>query len=478
MVALTTALATSQISDCQLRARVPTPPVDALVDSLAEVTRDDQGAIVEVVFHQHSKLTSKSLDQLQNLGHLKRLSLGSRQLTNEHLVHVAGLVSLESLGLSQANITDDGVAHLSKLVKLQSLQLDGCRKLTDGCLLHLKTLPALRELHLGETRITVAGVRTLSGRQFTDLKLPTELYVDKCLGPYLEAIEPATELDLSGWTLSDEGMPELARQPQLKSLVLPGGWRREKLITDAGLVHLRRLSKLESLSLAETNINGAGLRHLSALQHLKSLDLAGTKVLDEHMTHLEQLTTLESLRLAFCQEITDAGLTPLSRMSRLRHLNLGVYPGNSKLTDKGLLHLAGMTQLRELYLTDMPVTDVGLGHLETIPGLELLWLGGCMKITDRGLASVATINSLKWINLNDCSAVSGAGVLLVQQKLPDCEVSHNTTITWMHHNAWWVKPTGYGIPFVLALLVVPLVRKRQASKKSPESIKHREADTP
>ncbi len=49
-------------------------------------------------------------------------------------------------------------------------------------------------------------------------------------------------------------------------------------MTDAGLVHLRRLTKLELLLLDHTPVSDAGLEHLKGLTALRSLDLSETRV--------------------------------------------------------------------------------------------------------------------------------------------------------------------------------------------------------
>jgi len=53
-----------------------------------------------------------------------------------------------------------------------------------------------------------------------------------------------------------------------------------KAIADAGLVHLRGLTRLEELDLADTRITDAGLVHLRHLTGLKELWLRRTKVTD------------------------------------------------------------------------------------------------------------------------------------------------------------------------------------------------------
>ena len=61
-------------------------------------------------------------------------------------------------------------------------------------------------------------------------------------------------------------------------------------------MHLTKLSRLQNLSLKNTDVSDAGLEHLIRIRFLNSLNLGGTKVTDDGLT---QLTT---------------GLTNLSRL--------------------------------------------------------------------------------------------------------------------------------------------------------------------
>ena len=452
-------------------------PETRLERALATLNRDDAGHVVEVLFHHHTRLSDKVLATLRHLEHLQRLGLGSPQFTDRHLSHIEDLQQLKSLGLTQTKITDEGLARLARLKSLEDLRLDGCRQVTDRGLAELAGLKSLAKLNLADTGVTTEGLKQLAGRNFMVLKLPAGSYIDDGLAPYLNAIAPRSDLDLSEWSLSDEGLVHLANQQQLKSLVLPGGWRREQLVSDEGLVHLGGLVNLETLSLAETNIDGSGLRHLTGLSNLKSLDLAGTRLVDQHMIHLEQLESLESVRLAYCQQITARGLASLARLGQITKLNLGVYPGNTKITDAGLVHISELTQLHELHLTDMPVTDAGLKQLEQLEKLKQLWLDGCMKISDAGLTSVATLEELEWVNLNDCPDITAAGVLALQKALPECEVSHGTSITWMTINGWWYQPTIIGVPVGLLLLLCGglALRRRWRSRGAAAGVSGPEA---
>ena len=101
-------------------------------------------------------------------------------------------------------------------------------------------------------------------------------------------------------------------------------------ITDAGLVNLKGLTKLESLALWDTQITDAGLVHLKGLTKLESLELWGSQITDAGLVNLKGLTKLESLVLSHTQ-ITDAGLVHLKGLANLKYLNLL----STQVTDEG-----------------------------------------------------------------------------------------------------------------------------------------------
>ena len=75
-------------------------------------------------------------------------------------------------------------------------------------------------------------------------------------------------------------------------------------VTDAGLKHLKGLTKLERLYLSDTKVTDAGLMHLTGLTKLKTLSLRNTKVTDAGLEHLKGLTELQTLELN-STEVTD-----------------------------------------------------------------------------------------------------------------------------------------------------------------------------
>jgi len=59
-------------------------------------------------------------------------------------------------------------------------------------------------------------------------------------------------------------------------------------ITDEGLVHLKALTGLQSLSLSGNKITDAGLVHLKGLTKLQVLGLRGTQVTDQGVADLKK----------------------------------------------------------------------------------------------------------------------------------------------------------------------------------------------
>ena len=105
----------------------------------------------------------------------------------------------------------------------------------------------------------------------------------------VEDIENLSE-DTDGvfvFELNDEKLSAIARRlPKVRHLVADGNTG----VTDAGLVHLKEFSALESLDLEWSKITDAGLSSIAAVQSLQWVDLG------------------------FCNGITEQGASELQRI--------------------------------------------------------------------------------------------------------------------------------------------------------------------
>lgn len=161
---------------------------------------------------------------------------------------------------------------------------------------------------------------------------------------------------------SDADLLELQDLPALRTLYLSGAH-----VTDAGMAHLKGLTKLQWLRLPP-RVTDAGLAHLKGLTQLQGLDLGGTRITDAGLAYLEELAQLRSLSLFFTR-VTDAGLVHLKNLTRLEWLELR----RTQITDGGLVHLRELKQLQKLDLSGTRVTEAGAAALRgALPGISIL----------------------------------------------------------------------------------------------------------
>jgi beta-lactamase regulating signal transducer with metallopeptidase domain/Leucine-rich repeat (LRR) protein len=234
-------------------------------------------------------------------------------------------------------------------------------------------------------------------------------------------------LGLGGNPITDAGLMPLKGMTRLESLRL--FWSPQ--VTDAGLVHLRSLSGLRSLDLRSPKLTDAGLvqlldalpglqelalweplitekglQHLQSLPGLRTLALSNIPITNAGLQHL---TSLRKLDLSFGRsfgQITDTALAPLKDLTTLRELTLNLEFSN--VTDAGLAPLKDVSALRKLDLWGTKITDAGLAHLKGLSELRELWLNGCTSITDAGLAHLKGLTKLQSLRLNGCEQVTGA----------------------------------------------------------------------
>jgi Leucine Rich repeat len=181
---------------------------------------------------------------------------------------------------------------------------------------------------------------------------------------------------------ADSVMAQVARLNRTQVLGLG-----RSMISDSELARIDgNLTHLLRVNLAGTRVTDAGLVHLQTLTKLDLLDLSGTQVSDAGLVHLQGLTKLDNLDLSETQ-VSDAGLPHLRKLQNISFLNLG----RTRVSDAGLIHLASLSKLSSLYLTGTRVTDAGLAHLKGLVRLSQLSLRGT-KVTDAGLKMLEQVS--------------------------------------------------------------------------------------
>jgi len=161
-----------------------------------------------------------------------------------------------------------------------------------------------------------------------------------------------TVVDLAG---DDAELEALQGLPNLLG-VCTNGWGANyylsSKITNAGLVHIEPLQRLDTLAVCGPNITDDGLTHLEGLHELDDLELAGERITNAGLVHLQSLHKLTKLTL--CCNISDEGMKLLMPLTNLTNLSSRGLP-NDSVKNKIYNALREPTQLE---FVDTPLVDV------------------------------------------------------------------------------------------------------------------------
>ena len=234
----------------------------------------------------------------------------------EHLGHIS---TLESLNIISTKFDDTWMPHIAKLTNLKTLRFTNNGPLTDSGMEQLAGLKNLESFSFVGTKITGMAYAKFAG--FSKL----------------------IKVSHRGSSINDEGLKELCDHlPNLESISLA-----HAKFTDAGAVHLAKLTKLKGFEIGTSNATPASLKHIQALP-LESLQLGEGFDKSEALPMITGIKTLKRLTLTNCKTTTDDYLTVLATMTHLQSLELG----SPLLPDERLPVLQGFAFLKELKLID------------------------------------------------------------------------------------------------------------------------------
>jgi uncharacterized protein YjbI with pentapeptide repeats len=242
-----------------------------------------------------TKITDTALVYLDNLGNLVYLNLAGTDITDDGLVNLTHL-PLRHIVLAKTKITDTGLLHLDK--SLEHLNCFGNKNITEK---GIHVFPKLKTLTISECKMTIC---------LSELEV---LHTDHC------AINNLKCESLKTLTLDETYLNrDLLKGLELESLALIN-----VICTDMDLENLK--GTLKRLSVTD-NITGKGLQLLSKLEYAQ---LFCESLKDDDLIHISD--TILSLEL-YCPEITDVGLSYLSKKPNLRFLSVS----SRQITTNGL----------------------------------------------------------------------------------------------------------------------------------------------
>src|SRR6185437_16016722 len=196
------------------------------------------------------------------------------------------------------------------------------------------------------------------------------------------------------------------RQDQLSAVVLRG-------TSEIDLRPLEAFPKLDSLWLelkSESNVRNV-VKQIARLRQLEELQLDSPSLTGDDLAPLRGLEILADLVLRG-GDFKDSTLVHLQDLPRLGLLDIG----GAKFTDVGLNQLN--ENLEFINFCDLSISDAELACFRRLPKLRHLRLGEC-AFTDAGLTSLAGMDRLKFFEAKS-SHVTNAGVETARQSMPNC----------------------------------------------------------
>jgi internalin A len=275
-----------------------------------------------------TNISDDAMDTIGQLANLERLDLAGTYVTDSGLTKLVNLNNLVSLTFPNA-ATDAGLQHVSGLYKLEALYLSWTQVQGPG-LIHLKKLPSLKTLVLHDTLITddaldlVGDLGSLQGEMSLTFVAVTSDAVDRLhkrlpkaafgVSGYVEHIERAKQrlLESGAELVQDNDSPRRAVTLRLTDAEM----------TKENLNDLRMLRHLQTLDLSGCELPLADMSRLvSSLTRLQKVSMANTNVTDSALHFLTMTTQLRELNLSNTG-ITDASVPLLTRLYRLEILNV------------------------------------------------------------------------------------------------------------------------------------------------------------
>lgn len=264
----------------------------------------------------------------------------------------------------------------------------------------------------------------------------------------IAGLDFVTGLNLGGpRELSDDGLLQLARMPQLERLELSDPQGK---ITDRGLEVLRHLPNLRNFDIGwQTGITDRGIANLRFCERIEGVNVMGTRTGDGAIEALQGKANLrrfstglrttdaglpllhnfpllktadaEGASLSIDGPFTNAGLAALAGLdgvfvlglfwhvhrittdayAHLVHLpNLMEFNCDGRLSDDvALKHIAAMPRLKRLQIQESVATDAGFEALGRSQTIEQIWGRVCANFANRGFLAFSKMPALRALGI-------------------------------------------------------------------------------
>lgn len=327
-----------------------------------------------------------AISRLSRLDFVTRLDIGGPALSDDGLLHLAGMPQLEELSLA-GRVTDRGFKTwrereigcdlMTFAPEANNLLLDG--PITDRGLAGLAGLDGLFGLGLfwhahAFTGAGLAALSVLPNLRF--LACPGEGCDDAAMGS-IATLPKLRMLLAQGTIASDDGFVALSRCRSLEYL-----WGREcPNLQGRGFRALASMPALRGLGVSCKLVDDASLAALADFRSLRQL--MPMDVTDDGFRHVGACEGLVDLWCMYCRETGDEATEHIAGLTLKTY-----YAGKTGITDRSceILGRMGSLELVELWET-AGVTDAGLTALAKLPRLRRFTVTGAPRVARVGLAA-------------------------------------------------------------------------------------------
>jgi hypothetical protein len=173
-------------------------------------------------------------------------------------------------------------------------------------------------------------------------------------------IDYLARVEIVTWTIADDkSLSVIDDLPALKSL---GLWCKNPNANKV-LSVVCRLKRLRSLGLNKFSIADADWKPLGGITSLETLNLYGTRLTDAAMIEIKRLPRLENVVVG-SPDVTDARLREISEMKNVQNVYL---LDCGDVTDSGLLELRHLPHLKKVTIWGKTkITDAGVDKFQKL----------------------------------------------------------------------------------------------------------------
>jgi len=151
--------------------------------------------------------------------------------------------------------------------------------------------------------------------------------------------------------------------------------------------------------------------------NLKKLVISGCDLDDAGVSAISEINNLEWLDLSFNTDLTDACFLSLSKLTRLRVLNMYACASDtSRMTSSGLSHIKHL-KLRDLNIGACGLDDAAVAVIGQLDSLQVLDIDG--DITDAGISHLKGLHRITKLKIR---GVTDAGVAYLSKLDKLCEL--------------------------------------------------------